>query len=70
MADFKGIKAPEARFYDEFCIWKNVDNIILGVLSPEHREDAAMRVTPATARKIASELLRLADEIENGMAAA
>ena len=62
--EFKGIKTKTTRYIDKFHASTDAGVVIMSVTSPDYRADAAMSVSPATARQIAAELVRLADLAE------
>jgi len=64
MAQFKGIKHPISTRYDQVGVDEFGSMITMRCYDGFYREGASAAVTPATARQIAAELIRLADEME------
>lgn len=68
MMDFKGIKFDGALRYDRVRVvnsWtSDHESIAIGDYSSADQMSAWAEVTPATARKIAAELVKIADEAE------
>ena len=64
MARFKGIKQQGATRYDKVGVDGFGSMIMMRCYDGDCHWGTSAAVTPATARKIAAELIRLADEME------
>jgi len=62
---FRGLKVPPARSHDAVRVSRSNGGVAIQATDGLHRASTAAFVSPATARKIASALVRLADETEH-----
>lgn len=66
MAEFRGQKAPSKRRYDKVDLYliKDIEEVVIYTFDAEHNASSGAAFDAKTARKIAAELIRLADTIE------
>ena len=62
--DFKGIKHKDARNYDRVSVYQWDGMVCMIAYDGIMKKREGALVAPATARKIAAELVKLADEAE------